>query len=143
MLSLLLKLLPTEVAYAHCDIPCGIYDPTPARLAAATAQRMVKKILELPTDGPPDEILVTRNNFVRMVAVKEHHAELCEKEVLILWTDYFKPEHFKRWPDLSEKVLNISKLCSSVKQTVDPVSAQKLVEAVDELAEIFDQAKST
>ncbi len=142
MLSLLLKLLPTDVAYAHCDIPCGIYDPTPARLAAATAQRMVKKILELPTDGPSELILVTRNNFVRMVAVKEHHAELCEKEVLILWTDFFKPEHFAKWPDLSEKVLNISKLCSAVKQTVDPASAQKLVEAVDELAEIFNQAKS-
>ncbi|HET7713610.1 MAG TPA: superoxide dismutase, Ni, partial [Patescibacteria group bacterium] len=128
--------------YAHCDIPCGIYDPKPAQIAAATVLKMTEKILALPSDGSPEEMLQTRNNFVRMVAVKEEHAERCEQEVLILWTDFFKPEHFQKWPDLSEKILNISKLCSKAKQGVDQSSAQELVQAVDELAHIFDLAQA-
>lgn len=143
MLDLLLKLLPMRIAYAHCDIPCGIYDPKPAQIAAATVLKMTEKILALPTDGPPEEILQARNNFVRMVTVKEEHAEKCEQEVLILWTDFFKPAHFEKWPDLHDKILNISKLCSQTKQKVDLVSAQELVKAVDELAQIFAQAKSS
>ncbi|HET7713223.1 MAG TPA: superoxide dismutase, Ni [Patescibacteria group bacterium] len=142
MLNQLLKLLPTQIAYAHCDIPCGIYDPKPAQIAAATVLKMTEKILALPTDGSPEEILQARNNFVRMVSVKEEHAERCEQEVLILWTDFFKPEHLKKWPDLSEKILNISKLCSKAKQGVDQSSAQELVQAVDELAHIFNLAQA-
>lgn len=143
MLAWLLKLLPVSTAYAHCDIPCGIYDPKPAQIAAATVLKMTEKILGLPTDGTPEEILQARNNFVRMVSVKEDHAEKCEQEVLILWTDFFKSEHFKRWPDLHDKILNISKLCSKAKQTVDRSSAQELVKAVDELADLFSQAKAS
>lgn len=142
MLNQLLKLLPTQIAYAHCDIPCGIYDPKPAQIAAATVLKMTEKILALPTDGSPEEILQARNNFVRMVSVKEDHAEKCEQEVLVLWTDFFKPEHFQKWPDLSEKILNISKLCSKAKQGVDQSSAQELVQAVDELAHIFNLAQA-
>lgn len=139
MFDLLIKFLPTEIAYAHCDIPCGIYDPAPAQIAAATVAKMVEKIQALPAE----DSLAKQNSLTRMIVVKEHHAERCEQEVLILWTDFFKPEHFKRWPDLSEKVLNISKLCSNNKQTVDPAAAQKLVEATNELAEIFNQVKPT
>lgn len=142
MLAWLLKLLPTRTAYAHCDIPCGIYDPKPAQIAAATVLKMTEKILALPTDGSPEEILQARNNFVRMVSVKEDHAEKCEQEVLVLWTDFFKPEHFQKWPDLSEKILNISKLCSKAKQGVDQSSAQELVQAVDDLAHIFNLAQA-
>lgn len=141
MFELLLKLLPTKIAYAHCDIPCGIYDPKPAQIAAATVKKMVEKILALPTDGIPEEILQARNNFVRMVAVKEDHAEKCEQEVLILWTDYFKPEHFKKWPGLTDKVTHISKLCSKNRQSVNLEAANELIKAVDELAAIFEESK--
>lgn len=139
MIRLLLKILPDNVAYAHCDIPCGIYDPKPAQIAAATVAKMVEKIQALPGDNSVN----TRNNFVRMVTVKEHHAELCEKEVLILWTDYFKPEHFEKYPDLTEKVRNISKLCSQNRVAVNPEAAKELVAAVDELAAIFEESKKS
>lgn len=143
MLDLLLKLLPTRTAYAHCDIPCGIYDPKPAQIAAATVLKMTEKILALPADGSPEEILQVRNNFVRMVAVKEEHAEKCEQEVLILWTDFFKPAHFAKWPDLHDKVLSISRLCSQTKQKVDLTVAQELVKEVDHLADIFSKAQAS
>ncbi len=139
MLKLLLRVLPNQVAYAHCDIPCGIYDPKPAQIAAATVAKMVEKIQDLPDDNAVN----TRNNFVRMVAVKEEHADICEKEVFTLWSDYFKPEHFKKWPDLSDKVLNISKLCGKNRVAVNPEAAKELVSAVDELAAIFEESKKS
>src|SRR3982074_2244791 len=80
MLGRLLK--PTTVAYAHCDIPCGIYDPTPAKIAADTVAKMVEKITALPKDGTD---ATTRGNFVRMISVKEEHAQICKKELEILW----------------------------------------------------------
>ena len=36
-----------ETAEAHCDAPCGIYDPASARIAAEAALSMTKKILDL------------------------------------------------------------------------------------------------
>jgi nickel superoxide dismutase len=137
MLRLLAKILPSRPVYAHCDIPCGIYDPKPAQIAAQTVQKMVEKIQALPDDNS----LTTRNNFARMVAVKEEHSDKCEEEVLILWTDYFKPEHFQRWPDLTDKVRAISALCSKNRQNVDLQAAQDLLAAVDDLAKIFEEAK--
>ena len=137
MLRLLLKVLPNQIAYAHCDIPCGIYDPKPAQIAAATVAKMVEKIQDLPDDNAVN----TRNNFVRMVQVKEEHADICEKEVLTLWTDYFKPEHFEKYPDLTDKVKNISSLCSKNRVAINPEAAEELVKAVDELAAIFEESK--
>src|SRR3989338_11212228 len=90
---------PPKIAYAHCDIPCGIYDPKPAQLAAATILKMVQKIKELPSDGTPEEILQARNSFVRMVLVKEEHGRICKNELTILFSDYFKEEHLEKFPD--------------------------------------------
>lgn len=132
-LKFLIKLLPAETVFAHCDIPCGIYDPKPAQIAAATVLKMVQKIEELD--------LKEGNDFVRMVMVKEEHAEKCKKEILILWTDYFKPEHLEKFPDLHELIWKTAKLCSKNKQSVDEVLANELIEAVDTIADIFKQTK--
>lgn len=136
--ELLLKLLPAHTAHAHCDVPCGIYDPKPAQIAAATCLKMIQKISELPLDNPSIE---TRNNFVRMVWTKEEHARKCKEELLILWTDYFKPEHLEQHPELHDKFWNTTKLASKVKQTVDAKLAAELVMAVDEIAGIFEDTK--
>ncbi len=133
-----IKLLPTKPIYAHCDIPCGIYDPHSAQLASQTVLKMVQKINELPTDNPT---VVDRNNFVRMVKVKEEHAEICKREILILWTDYFKSEHLEKFPDLHDLVWKTTKLCSDNKRAVDASKAQELIEAVDKIADIFNQTK--
>ena len=137
ILDKLIKLLPAKPVYAHCDIPCGIYDPHTAQLAAKTVLAMVRKINEL----PKERSLNDENNFVRMVKVKEEHAEICKREVLILWTDYFKAEHLEKFPDLHDLIWKTTKLCSDNKRAVDEDKAKQLVELVDKVAGIFEQTK--
>lgn len=132
--------LPSQDVYAHCDVPCGIYDPKPAQIAAATVLKMVDLIEALPKENPTVE---DRNKFVRCVWTKEEHARKCKEELLILWTDYFKPEHLAKFPDLHDKFWKAAKLCSENKQHVNRESAQKLVAAVDEIAEIFAKSKAS
>lgn len=137
--EILSKILPSNIAYAHCDIPCGIYDPKPAQLAAATVLKMVEKIQnDLPKDNPTVE---DRNAFVRIVLTKEEHARKCKEELLILWTDYFKSEHISLFPNLHEIFWKAAKLCSKNKQEVSLKSAQELVKAVDEIASMFKKAE--
>lgn len=130
-------LAPKTVARAHCDIPCGIYDPHGAEIAARTVARMVELIEQLPsvTDAPPT--LADRNKFARYVAVKEQHAELVKHEVQIIWSDYFKPEHLEANPDLHTNVWNILKLAGKNKQSVDADAAAQLEAAVKSFGEMF------
>ena len=134
----ILKALPSQTVYAHCDIPCGIYTSEPAKTAAKTVARMVELIGGLPADNPSVE---ERAKLIRCVMVKEEHAQICKKELLILWTDYFKPEHLEIFPDLHEKFWKAAKLCSENKQHINKETAQKLVEAVDDIAAMFDKTK--
>ncbi|MBI2334333.1 superoxide dismutase, Ni [Candidatus Daviesbacteria bacterium] len=138
-LNILLKLLPSKPVWAHCDIPCGIYDPAAAQLAAKTVLKMVQKLKEIKAEPGSPEELQARNNFVRMVSVKETHAEICKREILILWTDYFKSEHLEKFPDLHDLVWKTCKLCSDNKRAVDEAKAEDLVEAVDKIAHIFHE----
>lgn len=136
---LLTKILPIQTVYAHCDVPCGIYDPHPAQIAAATVLKMVQLIEELPKENPS---VNDRNKFVRCVLTKEEHASLCKKEILILWTDYFKEEHLQKFPRLHEIFWKTAKLCSKNKQEVSLEAASDLVKAVDEIASIFSKSKA-
>jgi nickel superoxide dismutase len=137
-LHALVSRLPLPTVYAHCDIPCGIYDPKPAQIAAATVLKMVQLINDLPTDNPSVE---DRAKFVRCVWTKEEHARKCKEEILILWTDYFKPEHLEMFPKLHDTFWKAAKFCSENKQHVSLETAQKLVAAVDEIAEMFSKTK--
>jgi len=132
MIALTRLLAPRATAHAHCDIPCGIYDPSTATIAANTVAKMVEKIQGF---GGQEE--ANRNNFVRSVQVKEEHAQLCKKELLILWTDYFKPEHLEKYPKLHDTFWKAAKLCSKNKQSVDAQAAAELVSAVKEISDIF------
>jgi nickel superoxide dismutase len=123
--------------HAHCDIPCGVYETDIMRNAAYTCKVMVQKIKEL---GDVSDI-EHHNTFVRMVMTKEKHAETVKHEARILWGDYFKPEHLEAYPDLHEKVWRIMKQASTVKHAVDEAEAQKLIDQVLELAEIFAATK--
>lgn len=136
MLGRLLK--PTTVAYAHCDIPCGIYDPTPAKIAADTVAKMVEKITALDKTATD---FTTRGNFVRMVMVKEQHAEICKKELQVLWSDYFKPEHVEKFPKLHDTFWKALKLASKNKQNVDAQAAADLQAAVKEISDMFYATK--
>ncbi|MBI2577350.1 MAG: superoxide dismutase, Ni [Candidatus Wildermuthbacteria bacterium] len=141
-LSFIDRIFGIKQVYAHCDIPCGIYTVEPAQTASRTVVKMVEKLYE---QAPPaedagrQEWLEFENILARCVAVKEAHAQKCKEEVLILWTDYFKPEHLEMFPDLHEKVWNITKLCSKNKQGVNMELAQQLKKEVDEFAEMFQK----
>lgn len=139
ILKFLSRFLPSYTAFAHCDVPCGIYDPKAAQVAAATVLKMVQKIGELPKENPTVQ---DRNSFVRYVWTKEEHARRCKEELLILWTDYFKLEHLEKFPDLHDICWKAAKLCSKNKQTVSLEAAEELVKAVDEIAEIFQKTKA-
>ena len=128
-------LRPTTVAHAHCDIPCGIYDPTPAKIAADTVAKMVEKIGQLPELSKRTEN--DRGNLIRMVTVKEQHAELCKKELQVLWSDYFKPEHVQKYPNLHDTFWKALKLASKNKQNIDAQAAADLQGAVKEISDIF------
>ena len=132
MLGRLLK--PTTVAYAHCDIPCGIYDPTAAKIAADTVAKMVEKIGQLDKTATD---FTTRGNFVRMITVKEQHAEICKKELQVLWSDYVKPEHVEKYPKLHDMFWKALKLASKNKQSVDAQAAADLQAAVKEISDTF------
>jgi len=136
-------LLLPSICYAHCDIPCGIYSPEAALLAAKTVWTLVKKMLDLkvPANASTVEVETFENTISRMVAVKEEHAQLCKKELLILWSDYFKPEHLGSFPKLHETFWKAAKLCSKNKQNVDLPAAEELQKTVVEIAQMFNQAE--
>lgn len=142
-MNLINLFFPTKNVYAHCDIPCGVYDPKPAQIAAETVEKMVQKILELSVDGDIKPTLAARNSFVRMVKTKEEHAEICKREVLILWTDFFKEENLADFPNLHDLVWKTTKLCSTNKREVNAEAAKKLRDQVDQIAEIFSKVKAS
>lgn len=130
---LVLGFAPRQTVHAHCDIPCGIYDPHGAELAAKTVTKMVALIGEV-ADGRDIE---ARNKFVRCVKVKEEHAELCKRELQILWSDYFKPEHVEAYPDLHDTFWKALKAAGKCKQSVDAAAAADLEARVARIADIF------
>lgn len=119
--------------YAHCDIPCGIYSGSPSQMATDTVVKMVEKIQALPKDDI--------HSLIRMTMVKEQHAELCKRELFILWADYFKPAHLEKYPSLHDKIWKAAKLCSKNKQEVSLEVAKQLQEAVHEIGHIFQETK--
>ena len=129
---------PTTVAHAHCDVPCGIYDPHQAELAARTVARMVELIGQLPKENRTEADMA---KFIRCVSVKEQHAELVKHEVQVIWSDYFKPEHLEKYPDLHDRVWKILKLASKNKQNIDAQAAADLEAAVKEFSDIFWSTK--
>jgi nickel superoxide dismutase len=138
------RVAPPPAAQAHCDIPCGIYDPHMAQIAALTVVRMVQLIqgLQLPGDGAGKAEWDTYGMQIsRYTATKEEHARLCEHELIILWTDYFRPEHLEKHSNLHDLVWRTCKLTSTVKQQINMEAAQQLLAGCQQIAEIFWDTK--
>ena len=138
------RVSPPRVAEAHCDIPCGIYDPHQAQIAALTVIRMFQLMQNLQAPGQgasKEEMDAYLNSMSRYVAVKEEHAKLCEHEIIILWSDYFRPEHLEKHSNLHDVVWKTAKLCSTVKQQNNMQAAQDLLAGVQQIAEIFWDTK--
>lgn len=124
---------------AHCDLPCGIYETDTMRHAADTCLRMIEKIEAM--GDVKEEVSDDHANFIRAIMIKEKHAQLCKEQIYTLWSDYFKPEHLEKTPDLHDKFWQAAKQCSKVKQTVSREECEKLQAAVAELAELFAHSK--
>ena len=133
-----------ETAEAHCDAPCGIYDPASARIAAEAVLSMTKKILDLklPEAGDAAATAAYHNTLARYIMVKEEEARTAKEELLILWTDYFKPVHLEKYPNLHDTFWKAAKLCSACKVEVSLQHANELVDAIKEIHEIFWATKS-
>ncbi len=135
---------PPRAVYAHCDIPCGIYDPHEAQIAALTVLRMDQLIGELAPpamDAKPEERTVFISKMARYTAVKEQHAEKLKHEVRVIWGDYFTPDHAKQFPQTHELVWKILKQASKARQGTNVADAQELLKLVQEFAEVFWQTK--
>ncbi len=137
-LSLTHLLRPARTAHAHCDIPCGIYDPHEAEIAAETVEKMVSLLNDL---GENDGSIAFRNSTVRYIQAKEEHAEKVKRQVLIIWGDFIKPPHVEKFPDIHEKVWNLVKLAGANKVNADAELAANLRAGVKEFAEIFWEMK--
>ena len=131
------------IGYAHCDGPCGVYDPASARIAAEAVLSMTKKMkdLQCPETSNSDAMAGYVNTMSRYSVIKEEQAQLCKDELLLLWTDYFKPEHLEGYPDLHNTFWKAAKLCSSCKVEVSVAHANELMEAIEEIHKIFWETK--
>jgi nickel superoxide dismutase len=114
---------PKTVARAHCDLPCGVYDPEQARIEAESCYRIIVKI-----NGSDDATLRTR-----AIAIKERQADLVKHHLDTLWHDYFKPEHLEAVPNLHQLFWDATKQVSKVKASTDLADAQKLLDLIDEV----------
>lgn len=142
-IGLLDRLNRPRTARAHCDIPCGIYDPHNAQVAALTVIRMLQLIENLQKPDGSDKAAgdLYAAQISRYTAVKEEHAKICEHELVILWTDYFRPEHAEKHPTLHEVFWKTTKLTSTVKQSINMDAAQQLLAGCQQIAEIFWDTK--
>ena len=125
-------LKPRRVVHAHCDLPCGVYDPAQARIEAESVKAIQEKYQA--SDDP-----VFRE---RAVIIKEQRADLVKHHLWVLWTDYFKPEHAQRYSNLSDLFWNATKEAGLSKRSEDPAQGQKLLDQIDEIAKIFWETKS-
>jgi len=130
-------------ANAHCDGPCGVYDPASARVAAEAVQSMTKKMLSLeyPAVFSNETMASYMNTMSRYAAIKEEEAQKCKDELLVLWTDFFKPQHLEGNPNLHETFWKAAKLCSACKVEVSAEHAQELMDAVEQIHNLFWNVK--
>jgi nickel superoxide dismutase len=124
---------PTTVVHAHCDLPCGVYDPAQARIEAESIKMIIQKVGE-----NSDADFRTR-----AILIKEQRAELVKHHLWVLWTDYFKPPHFEKYPELHGLFNEATKLAgaSGAKGSLDADVAQKLLDKIAEIDKIFWETK--
>lgn len=120
---------PTIDVSAHCDLPCGVYDPAQAKIEAESVKATIQKALD---SSDPDF-------RTRAILIKEQRSNLVKEHLWVLWTDYFKPPHFEKYPQLHTLVNEATKLAGAAgtKGTLDLEVADNLLAKIDEIAEIF------
>jgi nickel superoxide dismutase len=127
LLSAVDRISDPKTVHAHCDIPCGVYDPEQARIEAESCYKMIQKYHD-----SDDEVF-----RARCIGVKEERADLAKHHIYVLWSDYFKPPHVEKFPDLHDVCWQAAKQCSEVKHTMDLDAAQKLLDLIDQIEEMW------
>ena len=125
-----MKLPFIKPVYAHCDLPCGVYDPAQARIEAQSVKAIMDKMANFEGD-----------DRVRALFIKEQRAELVKHHLWVLWTDYFKPEHLEKYPELHDKFWKATKKAGECKHHSEPAEGQKLLDMIDDIAAIFAETK--
>ena len=127
--SVISKFKPSETVFAHCDLPCGVYDPARAKIEAQSVKAYMEKYAAS-SDA---------DFKARAVSIKEERSELVKHHLWVLWTDYFKPNHFEAYPQLHSLFNEATKLAGAggSKGSNDVAVAEKLIGKIDEIAEIF------
>ena len=126
------KLFTIKKVYAHCDLPCGVYDPAQARIEAESILGIMNKYAGLEHE----------EDRWRAVFIKEQRAELVKQHLWVLWTDYFKAEHLETYPKLHDLIWRATKQAGACKKTVDPAEGQKLLDLIQEVAGVFAATKA-
>jgi nickel superoxide dismutase len=116
-------LAPSTTVHAHCDLPCGVYDPEQARIEAESVYKIIEKM------GANSDATFT----ARAIGIKEQRADLVKHHLDVLWHDYFKPEHLDKVPNLHELFWSATKQVSKVKASTDIADAKKLLDLIDEV----------
>jgi nickel superoxide dismutase len=130
------QIIPIKTVSAHCDIPCGIYDPTPAQINALTVVRMMDLMAGL-DDGDDHGKLEYHNSMNRYIEVKEDHAEKTKHEIRVIYGDYIKDAHIEKHPELPGLFHKIMQLGSKARQSPAREDGLALIDAVNQFAEIF------
>ena len=130
---------PRRVVSAHCDLPCGVYDPAQARIEAESVMAIQKKYQDAEGSKKPSESV--EDYKARCLLIKEERADLVKHHLWVLWTDYFKPEHAKKYPELHEAFWKATKLAGDAKKSQDPKQGQELLDAIERIDKIFWETK--
>jgi len=138
MLQALLK--PRRAVHAHCDLPCGVYDPAQARIEAESVKAVQQRYQD------PDKFKsageTVEDYRARCLQIKEERAHMVKEHLWVLWTDYFKPEHLEKYPQLHELFWKATKEAGAAKKSQDPAQGERLLEAIDEISKIFWETKA-
>ncbi|MGH8996681.1 MAG: superoxide dismutase, Ni [Acidimicrobiales bacterium] len=127
LLTTMDRITPPRTVRAHCDLPCGVYDPAQARIEAQSVKACQEK-----HNGSDDADFKQR-----AIAIKEERADLVKHHLWVLWTDYFKPEHLEKHPQLHEMFWKATKTAGETKKTNDEKVGQRLIDEIDGIAEVF------
>jgi nickel superoxide dismutase len=126
------KLFVIKPVHAHCDLPCGVYDPAQARIEAESVLGIMNKYAGLEH----------QEDKWRAIFIKEQRADLVKQHLWVLWTDYFKPEHLAAHPELHDLIWRATKQAGACKKSVDPADGQKLLDLIQEVADVFAATKA-
>ncbi len=131
LLAIIDQVSAPQVVHAHCDLPCGVYDPAQARIEAESVKNTMDKY-----NASTDESFK-----VRAIVIKEERADLVKHHLWVLWTDYFKPEHLEKYPQLHDLFWKATKTAGEAKKTNDAAVAESLLSQIAEIDKIFWETK--